>query len=433
MRTGINWFIGVLLFSVAGFATFSWTHGQDPPAPSPAALPPGQAAPLVPPGSTGPDLSHLTDAQKERYLEVERSALAGAEWLCRMNGVDGAFVHGHLPALNAPMPGDDYLRQIGAAFTLARTARLFSQPRHAACATQAVLRFLDDTVVDPKDPQLRYTSRPIVIGNRLAAAGLIVLTIHELPAPQADLLEKAEQLCNYIRSRQQPDGSLSFRDVPGDARGALEDVEGTAFYPGVALYGLMRSQDQRPASWKIDVVRRALGYYQPWWRAHKSLTMVPWQTAACAEAYLRTRELAFAAFVNEMNDWVCGLQYGLDPRHPEWWGGFKGYQDGNLLPSPPQIGSAAYAEGLVEACRVARQAGDVARYDRYKAALELCLQFVIRLQYAETNAQHFAAAYRQRFLIGGFHASHEDGNLRLDYNQHAVGALVQYLRYVARG
>src|SRR5262249_38781049 len=156
---------------------------------------------------------------------------------------------------------------------------------------------LDDTIVEPKDPQLRYTSRPMVSSNRLAAASLLVLTIHELPAPQADLLEKAGQLCNYIRSRQQPDGPLSFRDVPGDSRSSAEDSEGTASYPGVALYGLMRSQEQRPATWKTDVVRRALGYYQAWWRAHKSLTMIPWQTAACAEAYLRTREPAFAAFV----------------------------------------------------------------------------------------------------------------------------------------
>ncbi len=161
--------------------------------------------------------------------------------------------------------------------------------------------------------------------------------------------------------------------------------------------------------------------------------MVPWQTAAYAEAYLLTREPAFQAFVNEMNDWLVGLQYGLDPRHPEWWGGFKGCQDGQLVASPPQISSAVSAESLVEACRVARLAGDVARYDRYKSTLELCLQFVIRLQYVEANTQHFVASYRQRFLIGGFHASHEDGNLRLDYNQHVVCALAQYLRYVARG
>jgi hypothetical protein len=97
----------------------------------------------------------------------------------------------------------------------------------------------------------------------------------------------------------------------------------------------------------------------------------------------------------------------------------------------PQVSSAACAEGLAEACRVARQQGDLARYRRYRESLERCLQFVATLQYTDANTQHFADWYRPA-LVGGFHASHQDGNLRLDYTQHAVCALVQYLTHAAR-
>ena len=41
------------------------------------------------------------------------------------------------------------------------------------------------------------------------------------------------------------------------------------------------------------------------------------------------------------------------------------------------------------------------------------LQFVGRLQYTEGNTNHFAEWYRSR-LVGGFHASQQDGNLRID-------------------
>jgi hypothetical protein len=34
--------------------------------------------------------------------------------------------------------------------------------------------------------------------------------------------------------------------------------------------------------------------------------------------------------------------------------------------------------------------------------------------------------------VGGFHASHQDGDLRIDFTQHAVSAMVQHLTYVAR-
>ena len=46
----------------------------------------------------------------------------------------------------------------------------------------------------------------------------------------------------------------------------------------------MRSQRHRPAAWKTEAVRKALAYYRPWWRTHKNMAFVPWQTAAYAEA-----------------------------------------------------------------------------------------------------------------------------------------------------
>src|SRR5262249_22141991 len=180
-----------------------------------------------------------------------------------------------------------------------------------------------------------------------------------------------------------------------------------------------------------DVVRKALAYYRPWWQKNKSLAFVPWQSAAYAEAYLRTGEAPFADCVTEMNDWLCGLQYTqLDPQHPLWFGGFMGWADNHANPEEPQVGSATCAEALAEACRVTRKTGDLARHQRYRESLERCLQFVVTLQYTDANTQHFASWYRPR-LVGGFHASHQDGNLRIDYAQQTVCALVQYLEYVA--
>jgi hypothetical protein len=341
-----------------------------------------------------------------------------------MNGVKGRFVYGYLPALKAEMEGDHYLRQAGAAFALARAARFTGEERYAARATQAVLTLLDDTAPDPGDPQVRYTTLPPAIVNRLGAAGLLVMVINELPAPQQDLLEKSEQLCNYIRRQARADGSLRLSD---QGPGPSDDSEGVNDYPGVALYGLMLSQRHRPAAWKTDVVRTAVAYYHPWWRAHKNMAFVPWQTAAYAEAYLKAKDAAFTQCVTEMNDWLCNQQYAqIDPRRLLWYGGFMSWSDGQAVESPPRVDSAAYAGGLAQACRVTRQLGDVGRHQRYGEALERCLQFLVTLQYTDANTQHFADWYRPR-VVGAFHASHQDGNLRIDYTQHAVSAQLQYL------
>jgi hypothetical protein len=361
------------------------------------------------------------------------SARGGADWLHRVNRPDGRFVPGLVAALNAPLEGDHFLRQIGAAFALARAARFTGNREYATKARGAVVTLLLDTRVDdPKKPQVRYPSLPSLLVNRLGAAGLLVMAINELPSAAEDLLRQSEQLCAFIRKQQRPDGSLSYGDTPRDRKTMAADPDGINHYPGLALYGLMLSQRHRAAAWKTEVVRKAFRYYHPRWREHQNPALVPWHTAAYAEAYLLTGDKALAAAVQEMNDWLCGLQYvQLDRRHPLWLGGFMGWGDGKAAPVAPDAGSATYAESLAEGCRVARKVGDATRYRRYREALENCLRYLTTLQYDEANSQHFADWYRPA-LLGGFHASHQDGNLRLDYTQHALCALVQYLTHVAQ-
>jgi hypothetical protein len=401
-------------------------HGQERSA-SPVPPPAPPAGTSLPPAAEKPvrDFAKLPPLQQQLYLSAQR----GADWLRRANRPDGRFVPGYLPALKVPLEGDPYLRQVGAAFGLARAARFLGDERQAAVARQAVLTLLLDTAPDTSDPQLRHTTPPSAVVNRLGAAGLLVLAINELPSPGEDLLEQSEQLCNFIRKQQQADGALACSDTPEEA--AAADPDAINLYPGVALYGLMLSQRYRTAQWKTDAVHKALAYYRPWWKGHRSAAFVPWHTAACVEACLRTREPAFAEFAYEMSDWLCELQYTqLDPHHPLWIGGFMTWTDGKAMAAPPHVGAAAYAEGMAEAARLARAAADVPRYQRYREATERCLQFLATLQYSDANTQHFADWYRP-VLLGGFYAGHQDGNLRLDYTQHAVGALVQYLTYVA--
>ena len=432
MRTRMAWLAGCLALALVSFVAL--TRGQDRVAPIPAsedasrpATSEGPAPSALTAEAPARDLSKLSPLQQQMYLSAQR----GAEWLYRANGQQGRFVYGFLPALKAPMEGDHYLRQVGAAFALARAARFTGETRYAVRATQAILVLLGETTTDAKDPQVRYTALPSLAVNRLAAAGLLVLAIHELPSAEKDLLDQAEQLCQYIRQQQRADGSLSYADG-ADEKTTTEDPDGINYYPGEALYGLIRSQAQRPAAWKLDAVGRAVSYYLPWWRTHKSMAFVPWHSAAYAEAYLLTKEAAFAQAVNEMNDWICTLQYQqFDQRHPLWLGGFMSWADGKANATPPTVGSAPFAEGLAEACRVAQATGDLEHYRRYGDALERCLQFLTTLQYTDANTTHFQAWYRPK-LLGAFYASDQDGNLRIDYTQHAVCAMVQYLSYVAR-
>jgi hypothetical protein len=421
------------LLALIALTTLSLIYGQDavrPAAiqtPSPVAPPPAQAKPAPAPAPR--DVANYSDLQKQLLYSAQR----GADWLSRMNGVKGRFLYGVRPALKAPMDEDHFLHQIGAARALAQAARFCAGEergdRYAARATQAVLALLEETTLDPKDKQVRTTTQPFAGGNRLAAAALLVQAVNELPAPQADLLDQSEQLCNAIRRQARPDGSFAC----GEDLNAADDVDDISQFPGEALYALALSQTHRPAEWKTTAARKAFAYYRPWWKAHKNAAFVPRQTAAWTEWYFRTHEPAFAAFVTEMNDWVCTLQYDqLDPRRQLWYGGFMGWADGKPVETAPGVSSAQFDESLAHACRVARELGDAARHRRYTDALERGLQFLTTLQYTDGNTTHFAPWYREKQLVGGFHASHIDGDLRIDYTEHAVAAMILYFEHVVR-
>jgi hypothetical protein len=449
MRSPMPWLAGVLVLGIIALATWSLTRGQAPSgspaparppgntkAPATAEPPPPSIADVAPETSakqpavekTGEDRATLSPLQQQIQLSAHR----GADWLFRMNGADGRFAPGQLPALNAEMEGDHFLRQGGAAVALARAARFIGDERYADRATQAILVLMGETVVDARDKTLRYTGLPSSMLSRVAAAGLLILAVQELPAPKKDLLDQAEQLCNFLRKQQRADGSICLSDGTEEAKTADED---NSAIPGLALYGVLRSQQRRPAGWKTDLARKSLAYYGPLWKEHKDPAAAAWQTAALSEAYLLTKEKAFAECAFAISDWLCGLQYArldqLDPRHADWWGGFMEWQNGKVLTSAPTVEGAVCAEALAEACRVAKQAGDTERFRRYRESLELSLQFFTRLQYTQANTNHFADWYRPK-VLGGFHASAVDGNLRLDYTQHVVCAMVQYSTCVAK-
>jgi hypothetical protein len=449
MRSPMPWFAGVLVLGIIALATWSLTRGQAPSGSSVPVRPPaatkaptsaeppapdvGEAVSVTSPKQpglekTGEDSSASSPLQQQ----IQLSALRGADWLFRMNGPDGRFAPGQLPALNAEMEGDHFLLQVGAAVALARAARFTSDERYADRAIQAILVLMGETVVDARDKSVRYTSLPSSMVSRVAAAGLLVLAVHELPAPKKDLLDQADQLCNFLRRQQRADGSICLSDTTEEAKTVEED---DSPIPGLALYGVLRSQQRRPAGWKTDLARKSLAYYAPLWKEHKNPAAAAWQTGALTEAYLLTKEKAFAECAFALSDWLCGLQHArldqLDPRHADWWGGFMEWQSGKVATSAPTVEGAVCAEALAEACRAAKQAGDTERLKRYRESLELGLQFLTRLQYTQANTNHFADWYRPK-VLGGFHASAVDGALRLDYTQHVVCAMVQYTMCVAK-
>jgi hypothetical protein len=264
--------------------------------------------------------------------------------------------------------------------------------------------------------------------NRVAFAALVALAIYELPNPGDKLLDDAELLCAFLRRQARADGSVHYTDGLTD-NPAQTDPAGVNEYPGLALHALAVSNRARPAEWKKDAVKKGVAHYHAAFRAKPHPLLAATLTPAAAELYLQTKltDLATAAF--EMNDWLCAIQInGNDARTPQWAGGFRVIADGRATDAPPSAADTGrYVSSLACAYQLTRVVGDVAREAKYKPAVAGAVEFLCGMQFLETNTRHFEDTFRAKMLMGAFHLSPLDGNLRIDATASAVSGLLRFL------
>ena len=385
-----------------------WTLGQaqDTPAPTKPVAPPARLPAAV-------TEAKLTPAQQQMMLNARR----GADWLARMHDVKGRFLPGYLPALQRASEGDNLNRQATAAAGLARAARVMREEAYAVRAAQTILTLLEDTIPDPDDKTCLLVDLPGDRLTRASAAASIILATCELPNPPADLVEKSEKLTRALYKLARTDGSLGEADVT------------TA---GSILWAVARSHRQTPAAWKPALVSKALAFYRKQWAKNRRLEAVYPLTAACVECYRHTKDRNAAAFALEIQDWLVGLQYtNLDGKRLAWYGGFMTWIDGRPMEQEPDARAGALAASLVEAVSLARELADVQRHQQYSQALEQAVQFLISLQYTEAGTQHFTVWYRPK-VVGGFHHSPTNGDLRIDHSAEALAAVMGFAEQVER-
>jgi hypothetical protein len=404
-------------------------------------VPPADPATPTPPRTSSPSAEKLpastTDAPLAQFEPLiahphqtqaaVRAVLLGASWLTRMNQAQGRFLHAYDPALRQPIPGDHDLRQARAALALAQCAKFSGDEKQGALASQAILALLAATKIDAADPNCRIPLPLAPSCNRVGLAALLALSIYELPTPDPKLVAEAERLCTFLRKQCRPDGSVHYTEgATGDP--LKLDPTGINEYPGAALFAVLVGNRIQPAAWKTDVVIKGLAYYRAQFKVSPHPLFAAALSPVCAELYHQTKSNDAATAIFEMNDWLCGLQIApTDPRSPQWAGGFRSYRDGKLTDDPPGAEVGLYVQSLALAYQINRHVPDLARNERYKAALLESTRFICSLQYLESNTRHFENTFRAHMLIGGFHLSQVDGTLRIDATGTAIIGLLAFL------
>ena len=408
-----------------------------PPTPPREVLPPTPPQPLPVPGAAAPPSANAeTPLSKLQPLEAfpaatqfaVRGVLLGSKWMAESNQPHGRFIYGYLPALRQRMSGDNDLNQAQAALAMAQAARFSGDKKTAARASQAILVLLASTKIDPADANCRVPVQLSFVCNRVGYAATIALAIYELPNASDKDIDDAERLCAFLRKQLRADGSVHYTDGATDVS-TRTDPAGVNEYPGVALHALARSNRVRPAAWKTDAVKRGVVYYRTAFRAKPHPMLAATVTPAATELYLQTKLPDALAAAYEMNDWLCGVQIAAtDPRTPQWAGGFReGVNGRTASTSPGAAKTGLYLHSLACAYQLTRMTADLQREAKYRLAAMDTVRFLCGLQFLEVNTRHFENNFRATMLIGAFHVSPANGNIRIDATARAVTGLLRFL------
>ncbi len=348
---------------------------------------------------------------------VKRSLLAAARFLQRNQNKDGSFHY----ELNAVTGGNDESynlpRHAGAAYFLARTGNQLSDAPLQRAARRAGAYLMERTLKCGAHPCIGEGEQVDVGSSALAILAYVELS----NGGATEFREPALKLADFLRSQQRADGE--FQHVYSVAEQHPVDIQ-LEYYTGEAAFALARVHrlSQLPAD--LAAARRALSYLvarSPWFLGAKYFWgSEHWTCQALEDLWERAPD-------RRALDFCLGWQAAN--RRMQFDGSFGGPEyDGAISRGPfmtPRLTPlASRMEAAVATLAVAKKAGtDPAEVAALEHEIKRGFACLFRYQFTPGPIYLMPSP---RLLVGGFPGSAVDLHVRIDYPQHAGGALLRY-------
>jgi hypothetical protein len=195
------------------------------------------------------------------------------------------------------------------------------------------------------------------------------------------------------------------------------------YYPGEAILACLRIQPFDPEGPWLDAAARGARWLIEVRDAGvptKELTHDHWLLYGLRELLRHRPDELYRGHAERITTAILTSQNLRGLLEPDWCGSWY---------TPPRsTPTATRSEGLMCAWEIAVDAGDQARADRIKAALGEAIRFQLRTQVRPESALHLKSPWR---ALGGFRKSLTDYEIRIDYVQHNLSALLGFRRILA--
>lgn len=368
---------------------------------------------------SAPATSAVPDGQRGRLIDA---AIAGGDYLVRMQRSDGRFYYWYDPA-DDRLEYNQYnmVRHAGAALSLfdlysaTRDKRFLDSARLAISFLTTRFR---DAAGESGGPKRGLYVLDFDGKAKLGANGLALLAMArslEIEKSQA-LLSSADGLASLILSMQRPDGSYdSYYRIKGDEPSGSVSL----YYPGEAMLGLLALHKLNGKKELLESAVRGADFLIESQRKLKEPPPDAWLMQALEVLFKISNEKRYAEHAIALATTLIGYQYGENS---------AAGQPGGFGPDQPDAGStASRVEGIVAAYRIAEKVKH-SNVPKLAKSLRAATDFLLSKQFTRANSFFFPRSDR---AAGGFPESMTSMVIRIDFVQHSISALLGVAKTVS--
>ena len=350
------------------------------------------------------------------------SARAGGAYLARSVDPEGRFAYSYSPDRNRVAPTYNMVRHAGTVYSMFELYQVTRDPALRTAADRALGHLLQSTA-PYGEPDEQMTM--VVDDDKIKLGGValtVVALVQHLEATQdRQHLPLLQSLGRYIVRQQRESGefiSQRFAET-GEAR---DDFE-SQYYPGEAILALVRLHRVDPRPVWLDTAQKGAGYLinvRDKGKPVSSLIHDHWLLYALNELHRARPEPIYLEHAMRI---VEAIQAGQNRKvaYPDYFGSFY---------DPPRSTPAATrAEGLAAAHDLARDFVSAERAASILETLRSTVGYQLHTQFQPESVMYFDIPQRS---LGGFHRALDHYEIRIDYVQHNISALLGLRRILEK-
>ncbi|MGE0494085.1 MAG: hypothetical protein AB7S38_33050 [Vulcanimicrobiota bacterium] len=353
---------------------------------------------------------HALEAPARGPDELLEAARRGGDYLLRGLSPEGRFAYCYHPTRDRFSTDYNMLRHAGAVYALLELYQETRQPEYLEGARRG-LEFMMYSVEESR----KFNSTRVLVDDGSVKLGGNALAILAL-ARYVDVtgerrwLAEMEDLAEWMVRNQSPDGR--FRVHKENYPAGEDSGFRSEYYPGEALVALVNLHRLDPDERWLKAARRAARYQIRRARREKRPPHDHWLMIGLEQLYRIDPDPSYRDYAFDLSEMIMTSQKTAQAR-PDWDGGF--YTPPRSTPTDIRL------EGLNAAWALAVQAGDGKRIERLRSSVERGLAFS---SLCEVTPERAALLVRPDYCRGGVMRGLADPEIRIDYVQHHISALL---------